>query len=331
MYYVGADLHKEKTWFYVTNSKKERLFSKSIPNDSDVLNDFFSSIPQPFTVAVESTYNWYFFVDIAESYAEDTILVNPIELKSFSKKHKKTDKIDAKLIAEVLMSGYIPSVTIPPREIREVRELIHYRTNAVKERSRGIHRLKGILAKLGDNIPRNFTTLKSLNNINTDAFSQEYKDVISGYITTIKFFFEKINEANKLLRKRIKNDEEIRLLMTIPGIGFFSAALIKCEIIDINRFKKFNNLCAYAGLASRTSQSGNKTIRGPLNINRRKMLRWILIETVMHFIKSQPRWQKQYQFIKKRKHANTAKVALARQMLKVIFHVLKEKRGFYYA
>ncbi len=70
---------------------------------------------------------------------------------------------------------------------------------------------------------------------------------------------------------------------------------------------------------------------GQLNKNRRKNLQWILLENVYHFIKAIPEIQKKYEIHKQRKGHNTAKVALAREMLKIIYHVLKEQRPFYFS
>lgn len=75
---------------------------------------------------MESTYNWYFLVDMAEQYADTVYPANSYELKAFAKRHKKTDKIDARLIADVLRKGYLPTVTIPGKYIRNIKEILQY-------------------------------------------------------------------------------------------------------------------------------------------------------------------------------------------------------------
>ncbi len=318
MNYVGVDLHKEQSWFVVLDSKGKRLISKSIANSPEGLKQYFSKLPNPFTLAVESTYNWYFFVDLAEQYAEKVYLANSYELKAFAKRHKKTDKIDAHLIAEVLRKGYLPTVTIPDQETRRVKELLRYRMNLVRERSKNIYQVSG-----------NFTTYKRLKALPLELFPPNYREIIQGYSERIEFLTRWLFQIEKYIKENVKDDEDIINLITIPGIDYFSAALIKTEIIDISRFASFNRLCAYAGLAPRVSQSANKEVHGPLNINRRKNLQWILIEVVYHFIKALPEKSQRYESIVSRKGANTAKVAMAREMLKIIYHVLKEKRPFY--
>lgn len=328
-YYVGCDLHKHNTWFYVADNSGKRIISKSIPNNPDNLQDFFKGIPKPFILAVETTYNWYFFVDIAEKYAETVYLANSHELKAFAKRNKKTDKIDARLIADVLRKGFLPDVFIPNKETRMTRELLRYRMNIVNDRSRNIFRLKGLLDKLGENSTGNFATHKRLKRILLKNLPENYKDIAVGYIERIAFLIEKERNSQKLIERTAIKDSDIVNLISIPGLTYFSATLIKSEIADINRFASFNRLCAYAGLSPRVHQSGDKCTHGPLNKNRRKYLRWILLEVVYHYVKADPVRVQKFVLLKKHKGHNTTKVILARDLLKVIYHILKEKRPYY--
>ena len=330
MNHVGVDLHKEHSWFHILDAKGTKLTSKNISNKPESLKRYFEQIPKPFELAVEATYNWYFFIDIAEAYAEKVYLANSYELKAFAKRHKKTDKIDARLIAHVLHRGFLPVVTIADKQTRQMRELLRCRLSLVTDRSRNIFRLKALLDKLGLDSSGDFTTYKRLEEIQNYDVTGVYATVIDKYIDEIHHISKKLSLLEKEIMVIAKEDADILNLITIPGISYFSAALIKSEIIDITRFKTFNRLCAYAGLAPRVSSSANKTFHGPLNSNRRKNLQWILLENVYHYIRGIPQKRQRYEEVKQRKGHNTAKVVLARDMLKVIYHVLKEKRPFYY-
>ena len=120
-YFIGADLHKDQTWFYVMDNEGKKIISGNVDNENGILEEFFKTIPKPFEIGVESTYNWYFFVDIAEKYADKVHLANSSELKAFAKRHKKNDKIDAQLIAKLLSRGDLPEVYIPHKEIRKIK------------------------------------------------------------------------------------------------------------------------------------------------------------------------------------------------------------------
>lgn len=329
MYTVGADLHKPSTLFFVLDEQGNKYDTKIIPNSPDLLEKYFMMLPKPFALAVETTYNWYFFVDIAEKYADKVYLADSYAVKAFAKRNKKTDKIDAKLIATLLYKGYLPTVTIADRSVRNTRELLRYRINLVRDRTRLIARIKTLLDKLGEPSAANLITYKGLDSIKYDHLSTSYQEIISGYIASTRRFTESIRYIDKFIENQAIRDKDIVNLSTIPGLGYFGASLVKSEIIDIGRFASFDRLCAYAGLAPRVAQSGNTLIHGSLNINRRKYLRWILLETVWHFIRSSDKWHNLYEAIEKRKGFGTAKVVMARQMLKVIYHILKERRPFY--
>lgn len=331
MYYVGCDLHKMSTWFYVMDEFGKKIASKSIANKPEELHAFLRSLSSPFELAVEATYNWYFFVDIAEQYAQKVYMADSYELKAFAKRHKKTDKIDARLIADVTRKGYLPEVTIVDKETRELRELLRYRINLVKDRTRDIARIKGILDKLGEDSRGDFTTGQKIRTkkLELGHLGGDYQKILFGYICKIESLNEKIRIAEKEIKGKAIEDRDTMNLMSLPGLKYFGSLLVKTEIADISRFDKFNRLCAYAGLAPKVHQSGNLSVAGSLMKNRRKQLRWILLETAQHFANADSSRKSKYERTKKKKGHNTAKVVLARDMLKVIYHILKEKRPYY--
>jgi len=201
--------------------------------------------------------------------------------------------------------------------------------NLVRDRSRTLSRLKGLLDKLGVPFEGDFTTYKRLSAISVEGLPNIYGSVVRHDIEQIIESSKRLFDLEKALEKLSRQDVIVMHLVSIPGIGFFSALLIKSEIIDIGRFASFNRLCAYAGLAPRVSASANKMHHGPLNKNRRRDLQWILIEDAYPYIRSVPEAKERYDRIEKQKGANTAKIVIAREMLKVIYQVLKENRPYY--
>lgn len=328
MNYVGVDLHKQTSWFYVLDENGRKLDSRNLANDREGLKSYLEALPRPFLLAVEATYNWGFLVDLASIYAEKVLMADSYALKAFAKRHKKTDKIDARLIAEILHKGFLPTVTIADPETRQLREWLRYRIKLVTDRSRNISRLKALLDNLGVSSQGNFATYKRLRQIPLETIPEGYRSIAQGYLDQIESLSRKIFDLGKTLEEQADLDRDIQHLMTIPGLSHFSASLVKSEIIDIHRFKSFNRLCAYAGLAPRVSNSGQRVCHGPLNTNRRKHLQWILLETAIHFVRGIPEKAKRFQELCKKKGFQTAKVMMARDMLKAIYHVLKEQRDF---
>lgn len=329
MYSVGIDLHKETAWYCVFDAQGHRVSHGSLPANPVCFKKFFAEAPRPFKMAVEATYNWYYVIDIAEEYAAEVYLADSYQVKAFAKKHKKTDKIDARLIAWLLHRGDLPTVAIPDKETRKQREVLRYRMKMVSDKTRNIARLKALLDRLGLEGTGNFNTIKRREEIGAMEIPAPYGAIARSSLKRIADLCDEIKIFNKDLKVLAAQDPDVVFVMSVPGWDSFSALLIKTEILDVTRFRSFGALCAYSGLAPRVHSSGGHCYHGPLNTNRRKELQWILLENAWHTMRKIPRLKLKYAAIKKRKGSNTAKVAVARDVLKIIYHILKEKRPFY--
>jgi len=118
--------------------------------------------------------------------------------------------------------------------------------------------------------------------------------------------------------------------MTVPGIGYYSALLVKSEIGDINRFPFGEKLCSYAGLVPSTYQSGGMVRHGGITKEGSRWLRWIMIQCVSAHVRVCDSWiSRSYWCLAGRRGKNTDRVAAARKLLMVCYSVLKNKRPFY--
>jgi len=107
---------------------------------------------------------------------------------------------------------------------------------------------------------------------------------LDGYLSVLDELGQRIKAVNKKIVVSAKDDEEASLLMTIPGVGYYSALLIKSEIGDINRFPSAKQLCGYTGLIASTYSSGDTTFHGHIVKQGSKWLRWITAEAIGHLI-----------------------------------------------
>jgi transposase len=96
-------------------------------------------------------------------------------------------------------------------------------------------------------------------------------------------------------------DEDVKLLMTIPGLGYYSALLVKSEIGDISRFPGGEKLCSYAGLVPSISSSGTCKRHGPITKEGSRWLRWIMVESVRIHLKYDTGISRAYHAIAERK------------------------------
>jgi transposase len=170
------------------------------------------------------------------------------------------------------------------------------------------------------------------------TFTKRYADKLEGYddyringcLHVIKSLNDEVNTVSKRILLLAKEDEIAKLLMTIPGIGYYSALLIISEIGDINRFPDSYHLCSYAGLVPSTHISGGITYHGRITKTGSKYLGWILLECVHVHIRTNKHSNitRFYERLVKRKGSSIAAVAAAAKLLKVAYWVMKEKREY---
>ena len=139
---------------------------------------------------------------------------------------------------------------------------------------------------------------------------------------------QEIAKSDEVIKKMAEENSEAQLLMTMPGIGPFSSLLVLSEIGDIRRFLDAEHLCSYGGLVPSVHASGGKSHRGHITKQGSKWIRWILIEGSIHAIRKTRRYGKLYVRVSKKHGHNAGRTAVARAMLKSIFHMLRKKEAF---
>jgi len=152
--------------------------------------------------------------------------------------------------------------------------------------------------------------------------------ILDSELDLLEHLSVQIKDADSMLKDVGQRDDRVRCLMTIPGLGKTPALLVLAEIDDIRRFRGDSRLHAYAGLVPATYSSGGHTQHGPIIKASNKYLRWAMIEAVWPAIQSDVGLNQFYHRLADRKGANTARVAAARRLLTIVYHVLKERREY---
>jgi transposase len=228
-------------------------------------------------------------------------------------------------LANLLRGGYIAECYVPSRHIMELRELVRYRANLVRIRSNIKNRIHGYLL---------------MNNVKIDGtpFSKHFLEQIGqvkdprvqGYLRIIDSVNEEIHESSRIICSEAMNNEEARLLMTMPGISFYSALLIVSEIGDVNRFSDSDHLVAYAGLAPSTHSSGGKTYHGRITKTGSPYLRWVLNQCTRANFRASPNGKlfSFYNRLNQKKGSAKAVVATSAKMLRIIYSMLRDKEPY---
>ena len=208
----------------------------------------------------------------------------------------------------------------------DLREMVRYRASLVRMRVSAKNKVHAVLLMNG---------IKIEGKPFTREFVEELKKVgdyrIEGYLAVISSLNRQINSVSSTIRKEAKEGESTKLLMTIPGIGYYSALLILSEIGDVARFPDSHHLCSYAGLTPSTHSSGGVEYHGPITRAGSSYLRWILTECAKTHIRTQKESDltRFYQELAKRRGKSKATVAAASKLLRIVYWVLKERRPYH--
>lgn len=180
------------------------------------------------------------------------------------------------------------------------------------------------------NLKRIKSTAKEIKEAIKGSFEFTQILLIRGSLEQMSAIQKRINELQNEIKSRIAyRKEDLRIAMSIPGVGFTSAATLLAEIGDITDFKKPEQLAAWAGLVPSVYQSAGKLITGSITKHGSRHIRWILVQVARVIARGRnSRLKRFYLRVKAKKGSNVAVVALARKVLCILHHLLTNREMF---
>ena len=327
--YIGIDLHKAKSFVTRLNGRGRVLEQVELPHATGALQQYLERVPPDTRIAVEATGNWMWLYELIEERHPDLVLAHPLKTKAIASARIKTDKIDATTLAQLLRADLVPAAYIPPRAVRDTREILRYRASLVRLRTQVKNKIAAILSKTGLQTPtKTACGVKSRRFLATAVVRPCYRLGLDGYLRLLEALTAEIHTVTQRVEAQAQADPQAQLLRTMPGIGAYSALLIVSEIGDVHRFPDSRHLCSYAGLVPSVHASGGKTRLGRLTKQGSCWLRWILVELSLHAINGAPQFRQLYYRVAKKHGGNTGRVAVARAMLKTIYAMLTHQEAF---
>jgi transposase len=334
MIHVGVDIHKKYCQACLKNEEGTILEEIRFQNNlegADKLAALLNKHDEA-RVALESTGNlWVKLYDrLDEKENIDVILTNPKKTRIIAEAKIKTDKIDARILADLVRADLVSRSYVPPVDIRMQRALLRERISLVESRTTIKNQIHALLDKY--ELTSSYTDLfgkkgmQQLRSLNLPDIDQTILEVNLQRLEELEAHIE---EYTSRIAKEAITKPQVKLLMSFTGIDYYSAMLLVSEIGDITRFPSAKKLVSYAGLAPSTRQSADKTIHGHITKEGNKQIRWILVEAAQHASRHDPRLRQFYLRILKRRGYQKAIVAVARKMLVSIYHVLSKNETYH--
>ncbi|MEM1589253.1 MAG: IS110 family transposase [Thermoproteota archaeon] len=320
--YIGLDVHKDWSFATVLDQTGRVVVQKRLENEhvpSFLENFNVLEIGLEASTHVAPLYRAL----VGKGFAVE--VCHPKKTRYIAEARIKSDRVDSKAIAELVRLDALPKSYMPPPEIAGLRERVRRRAFLVRERAKLMTKIRGLLAYEGVRPPEDFNlfTRKGF-----DWLRSLGLEPVDCYLRVMEVFNGEIRRLSFELRHMACGDEDVKLLMTIPGLGYYLALLVKAEIGDVNRFKSGDHLCSYAGLVPSTRSSGGVTKRGGITREGSRWLRWAMVEATITHVKCDTAISRSYHRIAERRGRKAALVAIARRLLLSCYRVLKSRRPY---
>jgi transposase len=327
VHHVGIDLHKKTIVTCVLDDQLKVVARRSFACVAvEDLRAFFAGLG-PFRAVVEATASYHWLVELIEPLAEAVLLAHPGKLRVIAESVKKTDRLDAQVLAEFLARGMIPEAHRPSPRQRQHRALVRQR-QYLKGRLTAVKcKLRRILADYNAD-RKDLFTAAGLAHLAAAPLNEADRFVADQLVAE----YHGLRAQLRALAERLKQfaaaaptaEAEARaVLRTIPGVGPVTVEVVVSELGDVTRFSSAKKACAYAGLVPAIRESGGRSKELPITKRGSPLLRWALVEAAWRLVRQSRRWRSVYDGIKRRRGGKKAIVAVARRLLGVMVSMLR--------
>jgi transposase len=329
--YAGDDLHGNNNVLGIVNDKGDRVFKKRLPNDRKVILNALRLYKEDLVgIAVESTYNWYWLVDMLMDEGYAVHLANPSAIQQYSGLKHGDDDHDAFWLAQMLRLGILPTGYIYPKEDRAVRDLLRKRGHLNRLRMSLVISLENIVSRnCGVKVSNN--DVKALKQDRVTPFLTGNEDLwMSGRVSkdTIDYLTRQIRSIEGMVEKRVKLEDPYRYLLTVYGVGKILSLTIMLETGPIDRFPTVGDYVSYCRKVPAPWTSNGKRKRSGNVKNGNRYLAWAFAEASDYARRFYPEARSYYQRKMQKTNAAVAHSALAHKLARAAYHVMRDQVTF---
>ncbi|HYU03411.1 MAG TPA: IS110 family transposase [Jatrophihabitantaceae bacterium] len=285
-------------------------------------------------VALEATGNSDAIANLLTPLVGRVVVSNPSKTRAIAEAKVKTDKVDARILAQLLAADFLPPVWLPDERTRSLRRQVMRRAHLVRQRTRIKNQVHAILARnlaptppVSDLFGRTGRHWLSRQELPADE-----RATVQALLRQLDFHGNELTIVDKELAVEALPDPMVARLMTIPGIDAIAGISIVAAVGDFTRFDDPNKLVAYVGLNPRVRQSGNSApVHGRISKTGRAHVRGVLVEAAWSASRAPGPLRAFYQLVKTRRGFQKAVVATARKMTVLAWHLVTKEQDYAFA
>ena len=342
---VGVDLHKTQFTVCALDEGGEYLLEKRYQTTEEGYEEFINEMHSQeengysIELAVETTSNARFFKNRMEKEGFVVKVVNTNRFKVITMSTKKTDANDAATLAYYLVKEMLPEAHLCSQTSEEIRRLLKTRSVLVQSMVKIKNQIHGMMLGYGiETKAAQFQSKKKRQELINDLADHNYSDFTASSLKVMLKILddltEEVKEIEKHLGEMVEQNDDVELLMTVPGIGINTATTIAAYTEDLERFEgNYKKFAAYVGIVPSVHNSNESIHYGRITKHGPQELRTAFVQAAMGMIRltkvtSEWRLIKEYQRRKEDKGSGRAIIALARKISRIVFVMLSKRERF---
>jgi transposase len=344
--YIGLDLGKKESQLALLDQDGKQIHSRRFDTTRKNFTQLAGELTADDRVAMEVTTNSFAIARLLESSPARITISDPIKTRVIAEAKVSTDKIDARVLAELDRADYLPPVWLPDRDTEELRRLMSDRQSLVDRRTELKNRIHSVLHR--NLVEYKFSDLfgaggrRRLDSAlsgdpevdwDIDALERLRLQSMLDELDRLKTDLDQIEAViASFVVARPQMLRAVDRLLSINGVSLVVAAGLVAAVGEAPRFKRAKKLASYFGLVPSTSQTGKlKYYHGRITKRGRAQARWLLVEAAEHLSKAPGPLRAFYLRIKKKRNHNVAVVALARKLAELVWHLLTKEEDYIYS
>jgi transposase len=316
--YIGIDLHQAFFQACAVTPTGERLWEGRFPRTTEGMAALTARCTPQSALAVEASTPTWHFADALVGAVGELRIVDPFKTRLKAGYAAKTDRLDARRLADALRRDSIVGIYYPPLAIRELRELCRSRLAVVQVRTAVINRVRAVLLRHGITDARRLAKTRDDAWLETLALPGRAAASVRRLRQVLTVARAEAAQVDTEVKHVAATDPIAIALQEVMGVGPVLAVTIRAEIGDIGRFATPAHLASYAGLVPRVDASAGRMRYGRVTKRGSPWLRWALVEAAMHGTKRTDRIGRWGRRLAVQKGALKARVALARRLCEEI-------------
>ena len=258
---------------------------------------------------------------------------------SWRRVKRKTDRDDARKLAQLALHGQIRSVHIPVPVVRSWRSLILHRQRITRDLTQQRNRIRGLLVREALFLPpgQRAWTLAGQSYLWSESRELEecsaaelWRGMLRQLLERLEVLETQLQEADRKLNEIGEHNQDVQRVRTIPGIGPRTAEAIVSALDGAQRFRSRRQVSAYAGLTPKRYQSGQMDRQGRISKRGNRALRALLNQAAWSSVRYNARMRALYLRLggANRAHRKRAIVAVMKRLLIVAWALLRRQTDY---